>query len=112
MDDEVGVNSASDQEVTFRDIAEAFADLPLLPMLAIANRKRPLTRDSSPSEVLEMLRVLQSYMSRWLIPALELRINPFASATFFRKPGASVRSETGRVEDLLAAIATIRGQSR
>jgi hypothetical protein len=97
-------------DVHFRDVAEAVANLPLTPMLAIANNRPPITKDSTPAEVRDMLVVLRSYLTGWLIPALEMRINPFAGAASFRRPGVGIRVKGGSVEDLMTAIAMVRGQ--
>jgi hypothetical protein len=111
MNDGDSFNFTSDpaSQIAFADIAEAVANLPTVPLLAIASGKSPLTRESSASEVLDMLLVLHSYLTHWLIPALELRINPAAGAALLRRPSIGIRVEGGRIEELMRAIATVRG---
>lgn len=110
MNDEGGFKSKPDPaQVVFADIAEAVAELPTVALLAIAGGKPQLTRESSYAEVLDMLLVLHSYLTHWLIPALELRINPAAGAALLRRSSIGIRVEGGRIEDLMRAIATVRG---
>jgi hypothetical protein len=110
MNDEDSINlDSAPAQVAFPDIAEAVAGLPMVPILAMATRKPALSRESSPSEVLDMLLVLHSYLARWLIPALRLRINPSAGAASQRRSSIGIRVEGGRIDDLIRAIATVRG---
>jgi hypothetical protein len=107
MDDEDGSCSARrrDSEVPFSLIAAAVADLPFVPVLAIAGRRLPITKDSSPAEVRDMLVILKSYMTRWLIPALELRVNPFAGAAAV---SLSHGAKDGGLGELRRAITLLR----